>query len=720
VALPAAVDYGQVKWRAVSAIADGIDADGEPDATAVTGTVKFAPSATVLLAVDEADPITVFGTTVTYSLDSDGVLRDSQGRDLITLVATDSAGLSPQGWTWRATYTLDGGASRGSFSFALPAGTVVDLTTVAPVSASNGVAIIQGPQGPPGPAGPSSSNVGTIDAADYGLTTGGTATANTTALAAAFDAAIAADLECYIGAGTYNLNPGLHWNSDIVRLRGAGSQSTILRFAATGTDGLRVGTGAYVTDLGSQGWVRDLRITSAAGPPATSDGHAALLVDSIKFGHITNLYVGGFDVGIDMTNNNYGTSFQNVHSRYGESNLALRLRPSTESGNDFQFLNCWLAGLLVAVSVESDATSGADGFHFIGGQLSAGRDLTADRDDLGVITINRDWLAGTTTPGEASRVTLTGTTFEGWHRLWAVRIYQPIRDLVFRDVAVTSKNTAGQAAAPLGFLKHSNPFHDNITFDGLVFQGEYKTALLSLTPATGSANPTYIERGTSGRPTVNSVQQDLFARGMFDRAGLTRGIALSGGTKSILMLDGLRLRNNSGVLETSTNGTTFVAIVEPTLPPNQLSANESRAATDVTVVSPVNGTVARSTTVYRDSVAPTSYALTYTGTSAPRIAPSTANFHAVTAGQTVQLSAWLLTSNAARQGKISLWWYDSANALVTAVDGTYTALSTTVWTKVTNSGVCPAGATKFAWVVNGNAGTAADILYATEVYAATT
>jgi hypothetical protein len=92
----------------------------------------------------------VFGTTVTYDIDDDGVLRDSEGRDLISLVATDSAGLTPQDWTWRATYTLDGGAARGSFSFALPAGTVVDLTTVSPVSSSNGTPVIQGPQGPPG------------------------------------------------------------------------------------------------------------------------------------------------------------------------------------------------------------------------------------------------------------------------------------------------------------------------------------------------------------------------------------------------------------------------------------------------------------------------------------------------------------------------------------------------------------------------------------------
>jgi len=147
VALPDAVDYGQVRWHAVTAAADGVDVDGDPDAIPVTGTVKFTPSATVLLATEGADPITVFATTVTYTIDADGILRDSQGRALITLVATDSPGLTPTGWTWKATYNLNGGVSRGSFSFALPAGTVVDLTRVSPVSSSNGVPIIQGPPG---------------------------------------------------------------------------------------------------------------------------------------------------------------------------------------------------------------------------------------------------------------------------------------------------------------------------------------------------------------------------------------------------------------------------------------------------------------------------------------------------------------------------------------------------------------------------------------------
>lgn len=145
--LPEGVAYGRISWRAVSAVADGDDADELPDAVPVTGKVTFTPSARVLLAASANPPVTVFATPVVYNLDSSGVLRDSSGRDTITLVATDSPGLNPTGWTWQADYVLNNGAARGSFSFEVPAGQVADLTTVAPVGSSGGVTITRGLRG---------------------------------------------------------------------------------------------------------------------------------------------------------------------------------------------------------------------------------------------------------------------------------------------------------------------------------------------------------------------------------------------------------------------------------------------------------------------------------------------------------------------------------------------------------------------------------------------
>jgi len=153
--LPTSALYGTVRWRAVSAAADGTDADEQPDAIPVTGSVTFTLSAPVLLAAEGPEPVTVFAPAVTYQLDARGVLRDAQGRDLITLVATDSPGLNPTGTpekplTWQVAYRLNDGLVRGSFSFELPAGTTVDLTTVAPVPSSSGASIVRGPGVAPG------------------------------------------------------------------------------------------------------------------------------------------------------------------------------------------------------------------------------------------------------------------------------------------------------------------------------------------------------------------------------------------------------------------------------------------------------------------------------------------------------------------------------------------------------------------------------------------
>jgi hypothetical protein len=267
VALPAAVQYGQVTWKAVLATADGVDVDGNPDAVPVTGTVKFTPSATVLLATGEVPPVTVFGTTLTYTLDSSGVLRDSEGRSSITLVATDSAGLTPVGWTWDVTYLLNGGASRGSFSFSLPAGTVVDLTSVAPVTASGGVPVIQGPAGPAGPTGPAgpagtagatslatiyvaSATASTAEKALAGATYTCDGTADDVQIQAAYDAVYAA------GGGRVVLSAGTFFIATAVQCTGPNNNLThrhvTIQGAGLGTTNIRplfnVSSGFHLTN----------------------------------------------------------------------------------------------------------------------------------------------------------------------------------------------------------------------------------------------------------------------------------------------------------------------------------------------------------------------------------------------------------------------------------------------------------------------------------------
>jgi hypothetical protein len=162
--LPTSVEYGSVKWKAVSAAADGADGDAYPDAVPVTGAVTFKPRVSgPLLSPGSTPPVSVFPIPVTYTLDSDGILRDASGSDTIYLIATDSAGLNPVDWTWQASYNLNDGLVMGSFDFELPAGGNIDLTTVTPVSTSTGTPIVTGPTGPAGAPGTSATiAVGTV------------------------------------------------------------------------------------------------------------------------------------------------------------------------------------------------------------------------------------------------------------------------------------------------------------------------------------------------------------------------------------------------------------------------------------------------------------------------------------------------------------------------------------------------------------------------------
>jgi len=146
--LPAGVPYGQVKWRALTGVADGGDPDALPDARPVAGEVVFAPSASMFLFPNDPEPITFFATAVKYTLNDVGILVDAQGRELLTLLSTDLVTPNVPSWYWNATFTLSTGEVRAAFPFLVPADTVTDLTRVAPIStAPGGMPITKGDPG---------------------------------------------------------------------------------------------------------------------------------------------------------------------------------------------------------------------------------------------------------------------------------------------------------------------------------------------------------------------------------------------------------------------------------------------------------------------------------------------------------------------------------------------------------------------------------------------
>lgn len=172
--LPSNITYGKVVGKFIAAVGDSTnDADYNPDAVALGGTITFTPSAQYIKNNDLGIPTTILKTSITGFLDSEGYLCLEQidpdtgkNRRGIELVANDSDGMNPVGWNWNVTYnlTLNGFQVAGPKPHAIdvPSGGVVDLTEASPVPSNSGVPIVRGekgekgdpgPQGPPGPAG---------------------------------------------------------------------------------------------------------------------------------------------------------------------------------------------------------------------------------------------------------------------------------------------------------------------------------------------------------------------------------------------------------------------------------------------------------------------------------------------------------------------------------------------------------------------------------------
>jgi hypothetical protein len=125
-----------------------------PDGTPDSGTARFTPSPARIVSASTG---AIIDGTVTATYDADG-------RITVALLATDSTGISPTGWTYTVTRTLTGGG-RDSYPISLPAtAPAVDLADLTPVATSGGTPVTVGPtgpqgeQGPAGPAGPAGTN----------------------------------------------------------------------------------------------------------------------------------------------------------------------------------------------------------------------------------------------------------------------------------------------------------------------------------------------------------------------------------------------------------------------------------------------------------------------------------------------------------------------------------------------------------------------------------
>lgn len=153
----APLTYGTVTGRFLAIIGDTADGLEDPDAVPLVGTVTITPDLPYGLVINALPvPATILPRPVQITLDANGYIEWG-GNDYIKLLATDDGNVNPTNFTYTASFelTLDGvSIPYGPFSFQLPGGTTVDLTTVAPLASTPGTLTVAGPQGPPGPTGP--------------------------------------------------------------------------------------------------------------------------------------------------------------------------------------------------------------------------------------------------------------------------------------------------------------------------------------------------------------------------------------------------------------------------------------------------------------------------------------------------------------------------------------------------------------------------------------
>ncbi len=113
--------------------------------TPVRGAISFRPEPAQITSA--AHDVILLGET--------SVPLDGAGEFTITLLATDSQGTTPTGWTYRVTEHWYDAPGR-SYPISLPAATpTVNLADIAPTAAASGeYTVVTGPAGPQGPAGP--------------------------------------------------------------------------------------------------------------------------------------------------------------------------------------------------------------------------------------------------------------------------------------------------------------------------------------------------------------------------------------------------------------------------------------------------------------------------------------------------------------------------------------------------------------------------------------
>lgn len=502
-----------------------------------------------------------------------------------------------------------------------------------------------------------------VSVADYG-TVGDNVADDTAALQAAINAAVTQNRELYIGPGTYRVSSALTMTNNNIRITGAGVQRTKIRASVAGFDVLTIGNiaGANGAHGFNNGRIKDLSIQGAG---IAANGFAALKLNTTLQYEVSNLQLSDADIGFDMVNNCYGTICSNLRIGFGATvNVGINLRTGQQSGSDMVFTNMWVTGMQAAVHV----SGGGGGYHFFGGQLSAGQGTNNTAQDAwGTITIGKDYTSQVAGNGAAS-IDLHGVSFEGSNYVWLIRGYDYC-EVALHGCALNGINNPQQT---IGIYKNLNHKGSRLLLSGCAVGGLF----------SGPSLVVYNLGGTYGQTWLTELN-NYTPPGGLSVAGVTSDTASI--ARQSNMLEWAVVQEPRGM---TANGVGLTAPVRNLLTPNEAAATVDTAG----LFSTGNATMAREVVNVPEPGQDVS-CFSAVAVAAGNISISFAR-KAVTAGLTYRGSVLMLPDVAAsaHPTQIVLTWLTAAGAVISSTTTDFLNENGLEWKLYSLSGTAPATA----------------------------
>jgi hypothetical protein len=128
--IPAPLAYGTVTGRFISVLADSGDTGDEPDVVYLNGTVTISPLAKVYRITDSFGVTSMVVSQDIVASVVNGQLLSPDGRTALTLLASNSPGMSPAPLQYSAKFSLNGvNTQPPQVTFNVPINDTVDLSS---------------------------------------------------------------------------------------------------------------------------------------------------------------------------------------------------------------------------------------------------------------------------------------------------------------------------------------------------------------------------------------------------------------------------------------------------------------------------------------------------------------------------------------------------------------------------------------------------------------